>query len=239
MGLGTKIALENTGPNFSVGWTARPTDNIAVYRRYASVCAIRTGVQSQARPPWPAVTKISLTGTSSTARPGLPSQRHMFPHVSQIHTYVSGLPSQRHMSPHVSQIHTYVSGLPSQRHMSPHVSQIHTYVSGLPSQRHMSPHVSQIHTYVSGTSVSGIRRGLPLRGPPSRLSVSGKTVCTIPLGFPTRGHPTPTVRLTERHPSAPSVSGSRLGVRLVAISRGHLSPGYPTRPSKSRPDNIL
>ena len=199
MGLGTKIALENTGPNFSVGWTARPTDNIAVYRRYASVCAIRTGVQSQARPPWPAVTKISLTGTSSTARPGLPSQRHMFPHVSQIHTYVSGLPSQRHMS----------------------------------------PHVSQIHTYVSGTSVSGIRRGLPLRGPPSRLSVSGKTVCTIPLGFPTRGHPTPTVRLTERHPSAPSVSGSRLGVRLVAISRGHLSPGYPTRPSKSRPDNIL
>ena len=200
MGLGTKIALENTGPNFSVGWTARPTDNTAVYRRYASVCAIRTGVQSQARPPWPSVPKISLTGTSSTARPGIPSQGHM----------------------------------------SPHVSQIHTYVSGLPSQGHMSPHVSQIHTYVSGTSVSGIRRGLPLRGPPSRLSVSGKTVCTIPLGFPTRGHPTPGTSVSLRdirlhHPSR----GAVLAVRLVAISHGHLSPGHPTRPSKSRPDNIL
>ena len=89
-GLGTKITLENTGPNFSVGWTVRPTDNIAVYRRYASVCAIRMGVQTQARPPWPSVPKISLTGTSSAARPGLPSQGHMSPHVSQIHTYVSG-----------------------------------------------------------------------------------------------------------------------------------------------------
>ena len=75
-GLGTKITLENTGPNFSVGWTVRPTDNIAVYRRYASVCAIRMGVQTQARPPWPSVPKISLTGTSSAARPGLPSHGH-------------------------------------------------------------------------------------------------------------------------------------------------------------------
>ena len=74
LGLGTRIALENMGPNFSVGWTARPTDNIAVYRRYSTVCAIRIGVQSQARPPWPSVPKISLTGTSS-ACPSWPSSQ--------------------------------------------------------------------------------------------------------------------------------------------------------------------
>ena len=124
LGLGTKLALENTGPNFSVGWIARSTHNIAVYKRYASVCTIRIGVQSQARPPCPSVPKISLTGTSSACPPWPSSQGHR----------------------------------------------------SVPS--------------VSGTSVSGIRRGLPLRGPPSRPSVSGTTVCTIPLDIPSRGLPT-------------------------------------------------
>ena len=171
LGSGTRIALENMGPNFSVGWTARPTDNIAVYRRYSSVCAIRIGVQSQARPPWPSVPKISLTGTSSAARPGLRLRDTGLYHLSQAHVSV-------------------------------------------PS--------------VLGTSVSGIRRGLRLRGPPSRPSVSGTTVCTIPFGFPSRGHPIrPSVSETSvctirlGVPAWPSVSSpSVLAIRLGDIRRG-------------------
>ena len=51
-------------------------DNIAVYTRCASVCAIRIGFQTQACPPWSSVPKFSITGTSSAARPGLPSHEH-------------------------------------------------------------------------------------------------------------------------------------------------------------------